>query len=317
MALSLLVTVAAVAALTLARQGFFSTDVGAELRDNSRLAVTLLRRLVVQAGFIDNEYAIGKGVLSAFNMGDDGGEPNIKGFNNAQYNQNLVIGMTNAVASSGSGINGSDLLVVRFQGNRSYLNDPSATSSSSLVDGGVVDCKGIAVTAPTKPSDMTLNAFYVATSKTTGEPTLYCARQVIDASGTTWDYVPLIDGVENFQVLYGVDQVTPGVAPVSSSSVDSVPEQYLRADQLVVSGDDKATNKNWNRVRSVRIGLVLRSRPGAAAPSDTGPKDLNTLYPLGGLFQSKADSGSVFSPKGDGRFRQVVTFTVHIRNSAS
>jgi type IV pilus assembly protein PilW len=89
---------------------------------------------------------------------------------------------------------------------------------------------------------------------------------------------------------------------------------------MVVSGDPVGTNANWRRVRSLRIGMVLRG-PSRSAP-DAGPQ---TFYPLGaapasaggadgGAMSSSADPGSVFTPAVDGRFRQVVTFTVHLRN---
>lgn len=311
MALSLLVAIAAVSTLVLARQGFFAVDAGSELRDNGRFAATVMRRLIVQGGYLDNEYAISKGVSQLFNTANsDDTEPNIKGFNNATFSQSLAIGTTNTVPSSGRGVNGSDMLVVRFQGNRAKLNDPSATSVSSVVDEAIVDCMGVPASAPTKSGDLTINALYVKLSPTTGESTLYCERP--DPLTGAWTALPIVDGVENFQVLYGVDQVTPTTAP--SGVPNSLPERYLRADQLVVSGDKKETNKNWDRVRSVRIGMVLRSRTGSAAPRDASAA-LNTLYPLGEAFSVTGDTGSSFLAPNDGRYRETVTFTIHLRNS--
>ncbi len=112
------------------------------------------------------------------------------------------------------------------------------------------------------------------------------------------------------QVLFGVDGVTPGSAPSASNPSDSVPERYLRADQLVVSGSDADTNANWKRVRSIRIGLVLRGAPGSAQG------EIPAQYPLGakGVMDSADDPGSVFPAQTDGRLRQTVTFTIHLRN---
>ena len=317
MALSLMLAVAAVSALVLARQGFFSTDASADLRDNGRFAATILRRITVQSGFLDNEYAIGKGALSLFNTGETDVDPSVKGFNNAKYTNNLAEG-TSSPSSTGV-INGSDILVIRFQANRAYLNDPSAATTSTVVDETMVDCGGDSVIAPKNPKDMTINAFYVKNSDTTGEPALYCSRQKVNVSTglKEWlDPLPLVEGVETFQVLYGVDNVTPGAAPSGGAdSLDSAPERYLRADQLTVASDATATNKNWERVRSVRIGMVLRSRPGTNAPRDQD-NDLNKLYPLGKAFVSDSDTGTTIEASGDGRFRQVVNFTVHLRNSA-
>ena len=89
-----------------------------------------------------------------------------------------------------------------------------------------------------------------------------------------------------------------------------MPDSYLRADQLTVSGDARATRANWRRVRSLRIGMVLRSDVGAAQESKT-----QKLYPLGSPgFSSADDVGTIYTAPADGRVRQVVTFTVHLRN---
>ena len=46
--------------------------------------------------------------------------------------------------------------------------------------------------------------------------------------------------VINFQVLYGVDGVTAGAAPPVAPG-DTVPDSYLRADQLTVAGASPPT----------------------------------------------------------------------------
>ncbi|KAB7535791.1 hypothetical protein ET532_027825, partial [Verminephrobacter sp. Larva24] len=81
---------------------------------------------------------------------------------------------------------------------------------------------------------------------------------------------PIISGVENFQVLYGVDGIGPANTAVPGTT-DRVVDRYLRADQLTVSGSQPAsinkaaTYANWRRVRSIRIGVVLRC-PCSAVP---------------------------------------------------
>lgn len=107
-------------------------------------------------------------------------------------------------------------------------------------------------------------------------------------------------------MLYGVDKVVANTAP--TGNVDSVPDSYLRADQMTVTGNDAATLTNWRRVRSLRIGLVLRGPPGSAQSSES-----QTLYPLGSNYESTSDPGSKFTAT-DSRLRQVVTFTVQLRN---
>jgi len=107
---------------------------------------------------------------------------------------------------------------------------------------------------------------------------------------------------------------------VFAGAQDSVPDRYLRADQMTVSGDAFGTNANWRRVRSLRIGMVLRGPPNSAQNSVA-----QTYYPFGlakssgtaiaGSAMSSADDpGSIFAAPADGRLRQVITFTVHLRN---
>ena len=57
MVIGLLVVLAAVAALLVARNGFTATDAASQLRDNARFAVLALDRIGVQSGFKDVAFA--------------------------------------------------------------------------------------------------------------------------------------------------------------------------------------------------------------------------------------------------------------------
>ena len=131
-------------------------------------------------------------------------------------------------------------------------------------------------------------------------------------------------GVEDFQVLYGVDGFT-SVNTAFTGTPDSVPEKYLRADQIVVGGNthSQATYNNWRRVRSIRIGMVLRGAVGSQSEHVA-----QTLYPFGlakdsasgtagSALSSSNDVGTSFNAPADGRLRQVVTFTINLRNDQS
>lgn len=301
LALGGLITLAAVAALTVSRQGFATVDAASQLRDNARFATGMIRRLVVQAGYLDTKNATNS-ASSSFLVGDPSTtkEPNIKGFNNAGYNEGLVIGSTNTVSTSNRGLNNSDMLVLRYQAGTLLKAD-----GSEGVDKTMIDCRGSTPTAaPLNADDRIVSVFYIADSL--GEPALMCAWGT--TSGITDTPQPLVSGVESLQILYGVDGVTPGAAPTAST--DSIPERYLRGDQLVAS-TDAATNANWERVRSIRVGMVLRGPPGSAPE-----KNVPAQYPLGAtsLMNATADAGSTFPAQTDGRLRQTVTFTIHLRN---
>ena len=92
-----------------------------------------------------------------------------------------------------------------------------------------------------------------------------------------------------------------------------MPDKWLRADQLTIPGSPAATRNNWRRVRTVRIGLVLRGAAGATQQSVAA-----TYQPLGSLYvpatADSADPGPSLTVAADGRVRQQTAFTVHLRN---
>ena len=301
MTLGLLIVLAASAALLVSRQGFFAVDAASQLRDNARYAQNIVQRVGVQAGF-KNVFFAGAASLNP------NPEPHVFGINNAKRAESQGWDESSAWGTNDAGKN-SDILVLRAQ-------TSSASPLSPPSDNTIIDCLGVAPTAlPTDADDRFISILHVQASSD-GEPSLMCTRE---ASGGGFEAQPLVQGVESFQVLYGVDNVVPNTAPTGTT--DSVPERYLRANQLTVTGNDVATYANWRRVRSLRIGMVLRSQPGSAV--DTASQ---TFYPLGTSKSSASgdvgsafahatnDPGSEFTPEVDRRLRQVVTFTVHLRN---
>lgn len=303
MTLGLLIALAAAAALLVSRQGFFAVDASAQLRDNARYAQDIVQRIGVQAGFKNVFFLKGSG--SALEP------PHVYGINNAKRNSDTdAWDISTSWGASDVGKN-SDILILRAQ-------TSTASDTSAFSDGTMIDCMGLAPAAkPTSQDDRFISILHVKPPAVAGgEPALMCSRE---ASGGGFETQPIVDGVESFQVLYGVDNVTPGTAPTGNT--DSIPERYLRADQLTVAGNTAATYANWRRVRSLRIGMVLRSPPGPAVETAS-----QTLYPLGtsrsaasapigsGFSNSASDLGTAFTPPVDGRVRQTITFTVHLRN---
>ena len=158
-------------------------------------------------------------------------------------------------------------------------------------------------------ADRDVSIFHV-TRSTDGEPTLTCTY--FDRAAAAWRTQPLIKGVESFQVLYGADNVTPNTAPPSTAVEDTVADQFLRADEMVVTGNTSATRANWRRVRSVRLGFVLRGEPGSALDRSSSARTV--FLPLGSGMTSTSDAGSSLTVPTDGRLRQELAFTVHLRN---
>ncbi|MBY0408604.1 MAG: PilW family protein [Burkholderiaceae bacterium] len=311
MAVSLIIVLAALAALIISRQGFTSVDVSSQLRDNARFAEDTLQRLGVQAGHRDLLFVASGTPASTKGLGTN--EAHVFGFNNRARSNTQAWSEANAAARAVGTLGyGSDILVLRFQPTRSTL-----TSTES--DGGMIDCSGSdPKELPTDYSERIASVLHIATSSN-GEPALMCTRWP-DGGGKA-DTQPLISGVENFQVLYGVDGIGPGntVMPVATTA-DSVTDRYLRADQLTVA-DAAISTANWQRVRSIRIGMVLRGPLNSAVDKATptyyplGTAKATSAGTMGSLFADAAnDPGTVFTPAADGRLRQVVTFTIHLRN---
>lgn len=302
MALGLIITLAAVSALVISQQGFRSVDAASQVRDNARFASDIMRRVILQAGYLSPQFAIDRNHGFSLNNAV-ASEPNIKGFNNANYNQSLVIGTTNTVPSSARGVNGSDMLVVRYQ--------VGHATTGGVADRSMINCLGnVETSTPDNPDERLFSVFHISNT-TSGEPALMCTWR--DETTGNWQTQPLIQGVERLQILYGTHNVTANTTPTAlpSATLTPAPDRYLRADELVVSGDDAATNTNWGRVRSIRIGMVLRGLSGSAPTVANGP----AIFPFGlSTFSSTDDAGTEPGTPNDGRLRQTVNFTVHLRN---
>ena len=317
MTLGLLVAIVAVSTLILSRSGYSAVDSTSQLLDRERFAVDSLSRVIAQAGFQD--YSTGVLVTRAISrkLGGDP-EPDLFGWNNAFYTQlnNLAISDSSGTPPITDGnrpgkcgtitdtscVNGSDILVVRFQG----------SGTLAAPDGTMLDCMGNAqpgiITGDL--NERAANVLYVARDSNNGEPSLYCSYYKM-STGLWVSGQPLVEGVEAMQLLFGTDNVTAATAPTFvAGAQDTVADSWLRADQLKVAGNDVATRENWRRVRAVRVGLLLRGPVGSAQERIT-----STFTPLGTLYSSSADSGSSLNTAADGRLRRVVNFTVHLRNN--
>lgn len=291
LALGTLIALAAVAALIVARQGFRSVDTGAQLRENARLAASLIQRVVVQAGFENAAYGLFTDPKEAglrgydnawFAVSDDGTAPTLA--------HNTRSGCT---ATDTSCANASDILVVRYWG----------ASQGGSADGTIVNCAG---RPEPEGAERATSIFHVVRSSA-GEPTLACTFSTVTAGVTTWSTVPLVTGVEGFQVRYGVDTLDKdGAAAARPADGDTVADRYLTASQLETTPTTNVA-ENWQRVRTVRIGLLIRgSSADAVAPAAASAPVLGDGYSTG---------DEILQTTGDGRVRHPMIFTVHLRNA--
>lgn len=305
MAISAVVALAAISALIISRQGFTTVDAASQLRDNARFATDLIQRLGVQTGFVEIDIAATTRPAAL--------TPNpitkVFGFNNSTASSTDPLNSATARTAATSLGYGSDVLILRYQ-------TTAAFKGATISDRSMIDCFGTSPTIlPTDRDDFRSNILHVAVDNN-GEPALMCSTD------TNFNSQPVVRGVENFQVLYGVDGVVAGTTATTTAT--SLATNYLRADQMAVTPDPTGslTNANWRRVRSVRVGMVIRGPTGSAQESAA-----RTYYPFGlaksasggtpgSAMSSNNDAGTIFTPAADSRLRQVVTLTIHLRNES-
>lgn len=313
--LGLVVIAIAATALLLGQRGYRAVDATTALRDRERFATDLISRVVVQAGYQDFGAANVAVRSTATALGSDP-EPDIYGWNNAVYKlpDDLLLSTGTKITTDNrpgdcgsvtdtSCRNGSDVLVVRFQG-------VSTASGGATADNTMINCagQGEAGLVTNDLNQRAISMFHVARG-TNGEPSLYCSYFSFKA-GVWVAPQPMIEGVETFQVLYGTDGVTAAAVPSAAAGAqDSVTDRWLRADQLTVASNPAATRENWRRVRAVKIGMVLRSPTGSAPQSTTA-----TFAPLGSLYVNSTDAGTSLVVAADSRLRMVSNLSVHLRN---
>lgn len=292
--LGLLIAAAAVAALIVARQGFTSVDESSQLRENARFAASLIQRIAVEAGFVNQ--AEGQTFDFAATPLSNPEQPGVRGWDNALLDATILpADQTHDSRDAGCTVtdtsceNGSDILAVKFMG-------VSRPVGSATPDGSMVNCAGVAEPESASPA---WSIFHVVRGAS-GEPVLVCTYREATALAA-WKSQPLVQGVESFQVLYGVDTLTAA----GTAGQDSVADHYLRAADV-----DAAAA--WRQVRTLRIGLVLRGPAGGAVDKAASAE---TIPVLGAGFSDGGDTMSDLVVPADGRVRQRLVFTVHLRNA--
>jgi len=97
----------------------------------------------------------------------------------------------------------------------------------------------------------------------------------------------IVEGIENMQILYGVDKDAPP---------DGIPNVYLKPDVL--------TTADWKNVVSVRVGILAMTVNDKAESTDTD----SAAYDVDG------DGVTDFTASGDRNKRRVFLSTVMLRN---
>lgn len=314
----LMVILAALSVFTTTGRSAGTVDAAGQLRDDARFAAEIIQRLAVQTGFEDigfvtrtyqgtpqtykaaNGQVDPKGMMAPIS-GFSGKKP-AEGDGAVAYDSSTKQLTVNEGANAP---NGSDTLVLRYQA----VNKGDSLSDA---DGSMLVCSGDALGRGDAHdteirTERAVSIFYVDIDDQTGEPTLYCRYTTKESGDLSSPATALVKGVESFKVLYGVDNITPGAAADATDATAHaklIPTRYLTAAQMN-AGDTASTQTNWRRVRTLRIGLVLRA---GDKPIQSGQEKVaQTIHPLGEGF------GSSYSVN-DARLRQPYIFTINVRN---
>jgi len=297
MALGLLVVAAATVLLLSAKSGYAMQDDDGLIQDSGRYALETIARAVRQAAY-ENWDTPEAPILT-----DAAATPNIIGLDAAG-----LAGTSAGIASPLSDpVNGSDVLAVRFFG---------------ASDGTMLNCAGFDVPAPASAASADTSRgwsiFYVGRDSS-GTPQLYCKYQ----GSSAWSAQAIVQGVESFQVLYGLD-----------SDGDSLPNRFLNATAinaldaaLVLEGAtpqeqaaDKSRKTNWKKVTVVKVALLVRGNHNTRA--DVADAE----YDLFGSDYAEANAASDagvrieeagMPPAERRRLRKMFAATIQLRNQAA
>lgn len=152
-------------------------------------------------------------------------------------------------------------------------------------DGTETDCTGAAVGA----TDDIANVYYITNDPDTGINSLTCRG--FNITNNAWNAVeqPLIDGIDNMQILYGLDNPDPAQPNTPDTGIN----QYVTANQL--DADD------WDFVTSARIALLVSS-----GTENGGGEEMTRNYQL-------LDAPLISIT--DDHVRQIYTATIPLNNN--
>ncbi|TFW09608.1 prepilin-type N-terminal cleavage/methylation domain-containing protein [Oxalobacteraceae bacterium OM1] len=302
LAIGVLITVFAMAWLVAVKSGYVAQGEAARIDDTGRTALANIARSLRQAGFED--WGATRAPVSQLAPAP----PSVVGFEGGTLKASTS---WPDVPKTTGAVNGSDILAIRFGGAGAGENG----------DGTMLNCAGFAVPAvgsQAASEALTGWSIYYVAQNEAGQPELYCKYR----GDHGWNAVALAEGVESFQVLYGVDMDGDGIV-----------NRYVNATELarldaVASGGkaslDAAAQGNahpsiWSRVAAVRVALLVRGTQ--VVGHDLRPARYDLFGRDYGDRYGRSDVGTRIDeaqlPKGTrGYGRRVFETIVHLRNVA-
>jgi len=171
----------------------------------------------------------------------------------------------------------------------------SSTPGNKPSDGVTWNPPGNIFTEDAEIMRVVTKAYFVGVSN--GQPTLF-VRENADAP------VPLVQGIENMQILYGIDTDEDGVA-----------NQYVSADNVTdVDGDSDTV---FESVVSIKLSLLVRTPNDLPGINRTTADYANLTYDMvSPASPITIDPIETDSTSTDRRLRKVYNLTIKIRNKS-
>ena len=253
LALSLSVCAAALALYQGSAVQAMQAIAASQVNDDAQAALELMRQHVEMAGY--NPPRANRPVDAARNTVWTADAPVVRGCDALGNGTNPgTLANWECPTASSTGV---DAMAVRYEAD-AYNTWPTAQGEPTQCLGGRIDPQTVSATtisAAGKAQTGGVNAyvaehlFYVATAARTGIRTLYCRP----SNGTAQ---PMLENVEDLQILYGVGPVQDGEAGTLA---------FISATEVERRGVTA-----WAEVRAVRLCLVVRA--GQAGTADTTPQ---------------------------------------------
>jgi type IV pilus assembly protein PilW len=144
-------------------------------------------------------------------------------------------------------------------------------------------------------------------------PTLKRLELTSNGTSTVMNLVPLVEGIQNLQIEYGLDD-TPNSADAATGFVgDGAPDSYITSPSTAaLSTTTPATLSNWQNVVAAKVFILARNSTQTGGYTDT------KTYCLGSLNSTGAcPAAATFGPFNDRYKRHVYSAQVRLTNPSS
>ena len=267
----------AVTFLVSGHQSFRAQNSGSRIQENARFALDILKEHVRMAGYNDTTSSL-LDLPALIYRGACG----------------TINGLTANPCSDDTTTDQGDRLAMA-------LRIPTGATGVAAQD-----CIGSPLTAL---NEHVVNVFWVE-QDSSGVSSLYCRGYNPDTN--TWYGTaaqPLVDGIEQMQVQYGLVDGNP--SSTGSSGTGGRVDRYLKATDLQTLDAANATRNYWGDVRSVRIALLVSA--GAEQAADDGANTLSSDT-LAAYQTFTLLDGAAYTP-AETRIRRVFSATITLNNA--